>query len=197
MRPSKSPFTNSADLKKLPHVLDGSFAWLRKTPRHREWTIGERSARELPGQLKSVIASARAHGIRLPDEFVGFVRKPALHAHLRSVTACYLDVANSVLSFRRGFLVRFLRDQQDCAFWYLYLNKTASDHCVVSSIEYFDADDMDDEIDDPKETDFRFESVSFEAFLSQFWLENEILFSRYDSTPPPDVDPRFLKSFAP
>ncbi len=67
---------------------------------------------------------------------------------------------------------------------------------MVSSYEYFDADDMDYEIEDLKETDFHIRAVSFEAFLSRFWLENEILFAQYDSTPPPDVDPRFLKLYA-
>src|SRR5262245_644456 len=196
MLPSESPFTNEADLKELPHALDGSFAWLTNTPRHSEWAIGERSASKLPAQLKSVIASARRHAITLPEEFVTFIDTPTLHAHLRSVTACYLDVAESVLPFANGFLVRFLADQQGCAFWYIFTNKDASDHCVVSSYEYFDADDMDYEIDDLKETDFQIWAVSFEAFLSRFWLENEILFAQYDSTPPPDVDPRFLELYA-
>ena len=94
MLPSDSPFTNLADLKELPHRLDGSFAWLTRTPVQSEWTIGERSASKLPLQLKSVIASARKHGLSLPKEFVAFIATPALHTHLRSVTACYLDVAN-------------------------------------------------------------------------------------------------------
>jgi hypothetical protein len=56
---------------------------------------------------------------------------------------------------------------------------------------------MDYELDDLKESDFQFEAVSFEAFLSRFWLENEILFAKYDSTPPPpDVDPRFFELYA-
>lgn len=92
-------------------------------------------------------------------------------------------------------MVRFLADQQGCAFWYMYTNKDASAHCVASSEEYFDADDMDYELDELKETDFHFEAVSFEAFLSRFWLENEIQFAIYDSTPPPDVDPRFLELY--
>lgn len=196
MLPNESPFTNEADLKELPHTLDGSFGWLTKTPRHSEWAIGERSASKLPAQLKSVLASARRHGITLPKEFAKFIRTPALHAHLRSVTACYLDVAESLLPFANGFLVRFLADQQGCAFWYIYTAKDVPDHCIVSSLEYFDADDMDYELDDLNETDFHFEAVSFEAFLSRFWLENEILFAKYDSTTPPDVAPRFLELYA-
>ena len=66
MLPSESPFTNEADLKELPHTLDGSFAWLKKTSTHSEWAIGERSANKLPKQLKSVIKSAKSHGINLP-----------------------------------------------------------------------------------------------------------------------------------
>src|SRR5436853_106811 len=97
MLPSESPFTNETDLKELPHTLDGSFTWLTQTPRHSEWSIGERSAKKLPTQLKSVIASANGHGITLPKEFVNFVRTPTLHPHLRSVTACYLDVAETLL----------------------------------------------------------------------------------------------------
>ncbi len=196
MLPTDSPFTNKAELKELPHTFDGSFNWLTKTPRHSEWAIGERSASELPSQLESVIASAKEHGITLPNEFVRFIGNPALHDHLRSVTACYLDVAESVLPFGNGFLIRFLADQQGCAYWYIYTNEDASDHCVVSSYEYFDADEMECEIEDLKETDFQIWAVSFEAFLSRFWLENEILFAQYDSTPPPDVDPRFLKLYA-
>lgn len=196
MLPSDSPFTKAADLKELPHTPDGSFTWLTKTPRHNEWTIGERSASKLSSQLKSAIASARHHGLTLPKVFVTFIGTPSLHAHLRSVTACYLDVAESVLPFANGFLIRFLADQQGCAFWYIYTNKDASDHCVVYSCEYFDADNMDHEIDDLKESDFQVCAVSFEAFLSRFWLENEILFAQLDSTPPPDVDPRFLALYA-
>lgn len=196
MLPANSPFTNEADIKELPHTLDGTFAWLKNTPTHDEWAIGDRSAEKLPLQLESAIASANEHGITLPAEFITFIRTPALHKHLRSTTACYLDVAESLLPFADGFLIRFLNDQQGCAFWYIYLNADASDHCVVSSYEYFDADQRDHEIEDINETDFHIWAVSFEAFICRFWLENEILFARYDSTPPPDVDARFLELYA-
>ena len=196
MRPAESPFTKEADLKELPHTLDRAFTWLVQTPTHSEWAIGDERAEQLPLQLESVIASAKEHGIALPTEFVTFIGTPALHKHLRSVTACYLDVAESVLPFANGYLVRFLSDQQGCAFWYIYTNADASDHCVVSSCEYFDANEMNHEIEDLKEEDFCIWAVSLEAFLSRFWLENEILFARYDSTPPPDVDPRFLELYA-
>jgi len=127
---------------------------------------------------------------------VRFIGTPALHSQIRSVGACYLEVAQSVLPFAKGYLTRFLADQQGSAFWYLYACQGKSDHCVVSSYEYFDADDMGDEIDEPRETDFQFCAESFEAFLLRFWLENEILFAKYESTPPPHVDPRFLELYS-
>lgn len=196
MQPSDSPFSNEADIKEIPHLIDGTFAWLSKTPTHNEWAIGDYRAGDLPAQLDAAMASARKCGLKLPAEFVTFIRTREWHNHLRSVTACYLNLAETVLPFANGFLLRFLHDQQDCAFWYLYLNKDGSDHCVVMSYEYFDADDMDYEIDELKDTDFHVCETSFERFMSRFWLENEILFAKYDETDPPDVDPRFLEMYS-
>jgi hypothetical protein len=195
MQPADSPFTNDTDLKELPHSFDGTFAWLIKTPTHDEWAIGDDRADDLPKQLDSAIASAGKLGVRLPSEFVTFIRTPQWHKHLRSVTACYLNLARTLLPCSDGFLLRFLHDQQDCAFWYLYLNADGSDHCVVSSYDYFDADNMDFEKDELKEKDFHIWETSFERFLSRFWIENEILFAKYDETDPPDIDERFLKMY--
>lgn len=197
MVPSDSPFTNECDIKELPHTLDGSFGWLAGTPTHHEWAIGNECAKQTPSQLKAVIASAKSNGLTLPAEFVAFMRTPNLHKHLRSAGGCYLKIAETVLPFGTGFLVRFLHDQQGCAFWYIYVTADGKDHCVVSSYEYFDADEMDYELEDLKETDFHVWATSFEGFLSRFWIENEIMFSESDGTPLPDVDPRFLELYSP
>lgn len=192
MQASNSPFSNAVDLKELPHKLDGAFSWLTATPPPDESAIGERCESELPSQLNSAITSAKQHGVKLPVEFVTFVGNPAIHNRIRSTSACYLSVADSLLPFADGYLIRFLADQQGCAFWYLYLSEDAKDHCVVMSFEYFDADEMDYEIDELKESDFQYQGESFEAFCSRYWLENEIQFARYEESPMPDVDPRVL-----
>lgn len=196
MQPSESPFTNDADIKELPHSIEGTFAWINDTPKHDEWAIGDERAAELTDQIQCATASAKEYGVTLPPEFVTFIRTPDWHKHLRSATGCYLDVAESLLPFAGGYLLRFLNDQQGCAFWYIYTNADGSDHCVVSSYEYFDADEMDYEIEDLKETDFHIWATSFEAFMSRFWIENEIMFADCDGTPPPTVDPKFLKLYA-
>lgn len=195
MLPSDAPFTNVVELKELPYAIDGSFAWLSNAPRKSEWAIGDRSAAKLPTQLASVTASAEQQGVTLPSEFVAFIGNPDLHARIRSVTACYLDVAGRVLPFAGGYLLRFLADQQGCAFWYLFIKGDGPDHWVVCSFEYVDADDSDGDGAKLSEAEFQFQAESFEAFLMRFWLENEIGFAEFDSTPPPDVAPRFVELY--
>ncbi len=195
MQASKSPFSNSRKLPPLPFPCNGSFDWLVATSTH-EGHIGKRSSSKLSRQLQAVTKSASSNGLTLPAEFVRLIIGRDLHKHLRSVTDCYLDVARSVLPFAKGFLIRFLADSQGCVLWYLFLDKKRGDHCVVRSYEYFDADEMDHEIDEIKETDFGFEAESVEAFICRFWLENEILFSRYDGTPMPAVPAKLLKLYS-
>ncbi len=196
MQPTDTPFTNVTDLKELPHSIEGTFEWINETPIHDEWTIGHENAAQLPSQLDRAITSADKYGITLPPEFVTFIRTPSWHRHIRSASGCYLDIADSVLPLSDGFLLRFLNDQQGCAFWYIYTNSNGSEHCVVLSNEYFDADEIDNDIEDLKETDFHFCAISFEAFLSSFWIENEIMFAECDGTPLPEIDPRFLNLYA-
>mgnify|MGYP001816285710 CR=1 FL=1 len=190
-----SPFTKSLPAKETPYEPDGSFGWLAATPTHEEWAIGDENAAELPAQLDTVIASANGYGITLPDEFVAFIRNIQLHKHLRSANGDFLDVAPSVLQALDGYLVRFLSDQQGCAFWYLYLTHDGLDYCVVSSHDYFDADGMDFEPDELSPDDFTYFAPSLEAFFCRYWIEHEMMFHQNDE-PPPDVDARFLELYA-
>ena len=196
MQPDQTPFSNAVEINELPHHLDCSFDWLGDTPLHAEWAIGDRSGELLDGQLKSAIKSASVHAIQLPTEFVEFLRNPLLHKHVRSASGCYLDVANTVIPLDDGYLLRFLNDQQGCAFWYIYMNTDASDHCVVCSYEYHDLDDGDYELDEITASDFHICESSFERFVSRFWIENEIMFAQYDETPPPDIPKKYLDLYA-
>jgi hypothetical protein len=126
-----------------------------------------------------------------PANRVSFISGGSLHKHLRSANGDFLSVAESVLPFADGYLIRFLQDQQGCVFWYLYVNADGSDHCVVSSFEYFDANGMDYELDELKASDFVFWASSVEGFFCRYWITHEMMFARNDGTPPPNVDPRF------
>ena len=191
-----SPFSSSAPLKDVPYPPDGSFAWLRELPTHDEWALGERNGDAIPAQLESILASAAGVSLALPEIFTSFMGDSSLHKHLRSASGDYLNLAESVLPFADGFLIRFLHDQQETVFWYIYLVSNGSDHCIVSSYEYFDADEMDYELDDHKESDFAYWAPSFEHFFCTYWIAHEMMFSRYDETAPPDVDERFHKLYA-
>jgi len=177
MQPTDSPFTDIAQFAELPYETDGTFSWVADTPTHNEDTIGRDYEKELPDQLKTVITSANQHKVSLPLEFDRFIRTKEWHKHVRSHDACYLNLARSVLPFAGGFLLRFLHDQQEAAFWYLYLNADGSEHCVVSSLEYFDAEEMDYETEDLESSDFQFCESSFERFILKFWVDNEQRYS--------------------
>ena len=193
---ANSPFAEAVPQREVPHPPDGKFDWLRKTPTHDEWAIGDENADSLPSQLESLVASATAVSLTVPAVLSSFINDNTLHKHLRSANGDYLSVAESVLPFADGYLIRFLHDQQGCVFWYIYTNADGSDHCVVSSYEYFDADDMDYELDELSPSDFAYWSPSFEDFFCQYWIAHEMMFSRNDGTSPPDVDPRFHELYA-
>ena len=196
MNQDQTPFSNSVEINELPHDFDGSFGWLSDTPTHAEWAIGDRSGGLHDEQLNSAINSAAVHEIQLPKEFLAFMRNTGMHKHVRSASGCYLDVANTVIPLEGGYLLRFLNDQQGCAFWYLYMNSDASDHCVVCAYEYQDLDDGDYELDEITASDFHVCESGFERFISRFWIENEIMFAQYDETPPPNIPDKYLKLYA-
>ncbi|QDV19624.1 hypothetical protein Pan153_42900 [Gimesia panareensis] len=192
MQIEQSPFKNTVDQKEVPFAPDGRFDWLRSTPEHAEWAIGDRQQDALPAQLESLVASAREHAVTLPPAFLLFFSNPSLHKHLRSANGDYLSLAENLLPFENGYLARFLSDQQDGVHWYLFLNSDGSDSCVVSSFEYFDADDMDYEPEEISVNDFHYWSESFELFFSRYWIEHEVMFAQNEETPLPDVDQRIL-----
>ncbi len=195
MEPADSPFSNPADIKELPQGLDGSFTWLTQTPLPVGETIGDRHGEALATQLQGAIAAATAQGIQLPTEFVTFMGTPAWHRHLRSAMACYLNLGQGLLPLADGFLLKFLQDQQDCAFWYLYLRAGSQDHCVVSSFEEFEELETATTAEAGyalEESDFYIAETSFERFIARFWIENEILFAQLDNTPLPKMDSQFL-----
>ena len=192
MKRNEISFSNAVPPKDVPYPPDGSFNWLRSTAAHDEWAIGDRAGSDLPSQLESITASAEVNGLTLALNFTRFMADPTLHKHLRSANGDYLRLAESVLPFADGYLIRFLSDQQECAHWYVFLNSDGSDHCVVSSNEYFDADEMDYELDELKATDFCFWTESFELFFCRYWIEHEVMFSQCNETPFPDVDPQIL-----
>jgi hypothetical protein len=196
MNRKQTPFTKTRRQHPIPFEIDGSFSWLKAESTHKDH-VGIRSTRRLPSQLKHAVASAAAHQLLLPDVFLKFCRSSNLQSHFRSATDCYVDVGRQILTLDDGFLLRFLVDSQGCAYWYLYMRPGTSEHAVVYSTNYFDANDKDSlSVDELSQKQFVYDSPSLECFLCRFWLENEIFFAEDEETEPPRVGKKFLRLYS-
>ena len=114
-----------------PAQFTGAFQWLGKT------------GGLLPGQvtkLTGLAADLMASGLTLPQDFVTFQTSSELYGALKnfSATGCWTDISAPLPSpvDPGAFLVRFLRDQQDCVPWYLYLRPWAKTFVVYSHLDY-------------------------------------------------------------
>jgi len=131
----------------------------------------EERAEHAVAKLASGLAPS---GLVLPPAFVRFMSDPGLQRVVPSCTACEWDLSETPVPSRAqpgAFTVRFLRDQQDCLFWYLHLGP-GTQEILVSPIPF----------DDPKLEVSREEVVAntwvcaphFEHFVYRFWIENEL-----------------------
>lgn len=156
----------------------GDFQWLGGT--------GE----VVPEQVASLNCLAEdlsAKGLTLPRDFVTFQADSKLHYSLDevSVTGCWTDVSEPLPSPVEpgAFLVRFLRDQQDCVIWYLYLRPSSDAFVVHSCLDYEyeyeaqrDGEETESNLDDPEEqrASIIWCAPSFEEFAHRFWIENRL-----------------------
>ncbi|MGW6916259.1 hypothetical protein ACWGB8_20920 [Kitasatospora sp. NPDC054939] len=153
-----------------PARFDGRFGWLGGTGP---------AVPELAGHLDAVAAELAGAGIALPAAFTAFQTGAASHRALDAVsaTACWTDVSSPIASPGEpdAFLVRFLRDQQDCVHWYLYLRPSGEAFVVASPLDLA----PEPERDEPgMPLDWlgviaRCAS-SFEEFAYRFWVENRL-----------------------
>ena len=94
----------------------------------------------------------------------------ALQSQVPSCTACEWDLGAPVTSRLREAqqTVRFLRDQQDCVFWYLLVGGERDGAVVCSPIPF---DDAKLDVDEP--TVYAHTVLvadSFEEFVWRFWM---------------------------
>lgn len=159
--------------KSLPPVhasdLDEAFSYLG-----RERRTKQPAAAKLVARLEREASKA---GLSLPADFVYLMSRPALCRCVPSCTACEWTLSEHLIpskALRGAFTVRFLKDQQDVFFWYLFLAPGLEPSVVVSPIPY----------DDPRvkrDVDRRTllansgeAAPSFGHFVFRWWLENEL-----------------------
>ncbi len=122
-----------------------------------------------------VSAALQAHGLALPASFLALMADERLLARIPSVTACEWDVSPSPRKSRHPgsrFSVRFLRDQQDCLFWYVLVGGDDDGKVLCSSI-HLDDRHLDNSVDGDVVAEHSvIVAPTFPAFVWRFWMEN-------------------------
>ena len=161
-----------------PTQFSGAFQWLGG--------VGDVLPEKVT-KLACLAADLMASGLTLPQDFVTFQTSSNLYGSLDqvSVTGCWTDISEPLPSPVEpgAFLVRFLRDQQDCVLWYLYLRSSEEAFVVHSYLDYeyeYEARrngeqtqaDLDDAQEQPAA--ILWCAPSFEEFAYRFWVENRL-----------------------
>lgn len=76
-------------------------------------------------------------GLTIPDTFVRFMSSAELHVSFREGTGYWFTLSKHIVrcpGFDGGYLICFLRDQQDCLIWCLCLTRDGR-HCVLAMSE--------------------------------------------------------------
>ncbi|MET9963856.1 hypothetical protein ABZ128_33090 [Streptomyces sp. NPDC006326] len=168
-------------LESLPPLdsarLDGGFGWLGGA----DAPDGQPS--EHLERLETMEADLAAAGLHLPEDFRTFHGSGHLYGAFDavSVTACWSDLSGPLPSPAEdgARLIRFLRDQQDCVIWYLYLRPSGETFVVCSHLELESAYE---EVEEEHLAAFREAAAaslvrcagSFEEFAYRFVVENEL-----------------------
>lgn len=164
----------------IGRLFDGTLRWLLDTPT-RDPSL--QRGPDTPAQRDADAEGLRAiaAGLSLPTAFRRFIEDPEPRRHIRSATACYLDLAQVAVAVSDGgTLIHFLSDQQWVLHWLLYVGSDGSEAVVVSP-EPLGFDDAEQEplrvvrLEDA-EGWLAVCSESFEAFLYRSWIENELFF---------------------
>jgi len=153
-------------------LFRGDFGWL--TPAKAPRTAA----------APKILAAAAKLGLTLPPAFVRLVREPALQAAIPSCTACEWDPSVAPVPCRvvpGAHLIRFLRDQQDCLFWYLHLLPDGDAHVLCSPIP-FDHPELS-VTPEVVVANTWYCAPHFEHFVYRFWIENELWDKLGGSTP--------------
>lgn len=171
-----------------PGRFTGSFDWLGG--------IGSLEP-EQAARLGRLAESLSALGAALPGDFVAFQTAANLHDRLDrvSVTACWSDISEPLPSPVEdgAYLVRFLRDQQDCVFWYLYLRPSGEAFVVFSAVDYEEYADREEDGEEGSGGEASHREAhrraigwcapTFEEFAYRFWVENRLWYATQDDDP--------------
>jgi hypothetical protein len=189
--------------------LNGTLDWLGPLDPQtdREMEI-HRNAPEARGALAEIEAEAAKLSLTLPESFVRLMGSPELQDRIPSCTACTFGLPRRILpciGSDRGYIIRFLNDQQDVLIWYLFLTPGGEQRVIVTPYEFDEGEDENpnDLPEDQRSAVIANTAVcapSFEAFVYRWWLENAIWFKLNSSdgeSKLTDEERRYLAHYAP
>jgi hypothetical protein len=117
------------------------------------------------------------HGLALPTAFGLFMASSRLQGSVPSCTACEWEISSRLVASPvedHAFMLQFMKDQQGCGYWYLYLGSDGSSP-VVRSASCFEPADDDEPLTVPSASflaDVQWTAPGFEHFLYRYWVEN-------------------------
>lgn len=182
-------------------LFRGEFQWLSNLDeklQQAQEIHKQTSEDKLGAKLNNLLAFAKEAGIQLPAPFVKFMSAPALRDQIPSCTACYFDLPDQIVKNpleEGGHLIRFLNDQQDVLYWYLYLSPPDDHAVLVSPIPFDDPQALQDISREIILANTALCAPSFEAFLYRYWLENTIWFALSDGKALTDEQQRYVSHY--
>lgn len=171
-------------------ALNGTLDWLGPLDPQTDSRMQiYRNAPEERGKLAEIEAEAATLGLTLPAAFIRLMGSPDLQDRIPSCTACTFDLSEHIvpcIGETPGYIIRFLRDQQDVLLWYLYLTPQGEQWVLVSPYEFGDGPDENPNAVPEDErraiiAHTRICAPSFETFAYRFWLENTLWFKLNES----------------
>ncbi|MFJ6785146.1 hypothetical protein [Streptomyces yangpuensis] len=175
--------------------LDTGFDWLGGA-------AGPRS--EHTEHLAAVERELAEAGLALPEGFAAFYRSEHLSRAFDevSVTACWSHLSAPLRSPAEdgARLVRFLRDQQDCVIWYLYLRPSGEAFVVFSHLELESAGwwaqgEPAEDVRAAVASSLMRCADTFEEFAYRFVVENELWMQAHSAGGDSPLAPR-LQAYA-
>ena len=164
----------------IPRSLDGTLSWLLEASSH-DRSLERSSDDATQRDANAEELRAIAPNAPLSTVFFRFVEDPEPRRHVRSATACYLDLGQfPVETSDGGTLIHFLSDQQWVFHWLLYVGSDGTESVVGSPnpLGFDDGEGFSRRLLDPA-SERKFLDVcsdSFEEFLYRYWAENELFF---------------------
>ena len=190
-------------LEAMPPVeraFDGTLDWLLDTPTHDpslQRGPDDPAERDADGAGLQAIAPA----LSLPRVFRRFIEDPEPRRHIRSATACYLDLAHFAVAVSDGgALIHFLSDQQWVFHWLLYLGPDGSE-AVVGTRMPLGFDEGEGEpirvVDLADAANWiSVCSDTFGEFLYRYWIENELFYQLAVEKTSLEAMPAALREYA-